>query len=341
MSNNQILHHTPLFNVDGDDSEKSIIGGNTTGVFNLNNIKYSWAVDMKKIMLGNFWLPEKVPMESDKTEAPLPPAEEEALRKTLSFLIFLDSLQVNNLPNLAEYITAPEIKALFTIQEFQELIHTESYQYIQEGLYDSVTREEIYYMWKDNPLLLKRNQLIANFFEDFIKNQTVENFKRAIIANFVLEGIYFYSGFSFFHNLAYRQKRKNTDAIIRYIKQDELTHVAMFANIINSREVIDVVNNENDRKMVVEIMQAAAEQEIEWAKEIYGSKIEGITEQSSEGHIKALTNQRLALLGMEAMYPGFEESPYAYLEDTTKANFFETTVTQYSRSETVSGWDDF
>ena len=89
------------------------------------------------------------------------------------------------------------------------------------------------------------------------------------------------------------------------------------------------------------MVRQAGEQEIEWAKEIYGSRITDITDKTSEDHIKSLVNDRLALLGLDPMYPEVTESPYMYLEDSTKANFFETTVTQYSRSETVDGWDDF
>lgn len=339
MLSNELLVKNKIFNVDGDDSNKQIIGGNSTGIFNLNNIKYPWAQSMKKLMYGNFWIPERVPMEDDKTEAPLSPDEEDAFRKTLSFLIYLDSIQVTNLPNIGEYITAPEISSLITIQAFQELIHTDSYQYIQEGLYPSATREEIYYMWRDNPLLLKRNKLIADFYSAFEEEKSLHNFKQTIVANYALEGIYFYSGFSFFHNLAYNQKRKNTDAIIRYIKQDELTHVAMFANIINTREILNVDVKE-DRDMIIDLLTKAGEQEIEWAKTIYGNRISGITDKSSEDHIKALVNERLSYIGIDPIYD-VKQSPYAYLEDATKQNFFEDTVTAYSRSETVSGWDDF
>lgn len=335
-----IMQTAPLFNVKGDDSDKSIIGGNTTGIFNLNNVKYDWAVNLKEIMYGNFWLPQKVSMEGDKREDPLPEAEEEAFKKTLSFLVFLDSIQVHNIPNLAEFITNTEIKALFPIQDFQELIHTDSYQYIKESLYDNITREQIYYMWRDNPLLLKRNKLIADLYDDFIKTGSFEAYKRAMVANFALEGVYFYSGFSFFHNLAFRQKRKDTDAIIRYIKQDELTHVSMYANIINTREIIDVTKKK-DRDLVNEIMLLSSEQETEWAVEVYGSDIEGITTKSSRAHVQTTVNQRMTLLGMDHLYEGGIISPYAYLEDATKSNFFETTVTQYSRAETIGGWDKF
>ena len=332
-----IMQTAPLFNVQGDDSDKSIIGGNTTGIFNLNNVKYDWAVNLKEIMYGNFWLPQKVSMEGDKREDPLPEAEEEAFKKTLSFLVFLDSIQVHNIPNLAEFITNTEIKALFPIQDFQELIHTDSYQYIKESLYDNITREQIYYMWRDNPLLLKRNKLIADLYSDFIKTGSFEAYKRAMVANFALEGIYFYNGFQFFYQLAARNKVANVAKMIKYIENDEVTHVNMYANII--RETFD--NSEADKKILLDNITQAAEQEIEWGKEIYGDRILGISQESTEGYVKYLTNQRTKLLGLGVVYKGFTKNPYEYLNAEKRENFFETKVTEYSRSEAVDGWDEF
>lgn len=51
-----------LFNPTGNDtiSDRTIIKGNTTGLMNLNNAKYSRAKSMYQTMMGNFWVPEKV-----------------------------------------------------------------------------------------------------------------------------------------------------------------------------------------------------------------------------------------------------------------------------------------
>ena len=56
------VHKNKLFNPNGDDSleNRTIIKGDTTGLFNLNATKYSWAKSMYQLMIGNFWVPEKV-----------------------------------------------------------------------------------------------------------------------------------------------------------------------------------------------------------------------------------------------------------------------------------------
>jgi ribonucleoside-diphosphate reductase beta chain len=56
------MKQNPIFNPLGNDSiqNRTIIKGSTTGLFNLNEVKYPWAKQLYQLMVGNFWLPEKV-----------------------------------------------------------------------------------------------------------------------------------------------------------------------------------------------------------------------------------------------------------------------------------------
>jgi len=215
------------------------------------------------------------------------------------------------------------------------LIHSSSYQYLLQELFPNIEREDIYNHWRNNPLLLKRNKFIATQYQKFIDNKTLENFKIALAANFALESIYFYNGFQFFYQLASRNKVANTAKMIKYIENDEVTHVNMFTNII--REVFDM----GSKQILLNTITQAVEQEIEWSTEIYGDRILGISVESSESYIKYLANQRTKLLGLGIIYKGFTKNPYEYLSAEKRENFFETTVTEYSRSEAVGGWDEF
>lgn len=335
------LTQKKIFDELGDDSQiaRQLINGKATGILNLNSVKYSWAPKLYKIMVNNFWIPEKISLVDDKvTIKELTKDEMSAFKNTLSFLIALDSMQVSNLPNLADYITAPEVGGLFTIQAFQELIHSQSYQYMLQELFPNIEREEIYDYWRNNPLLLQRNRFIAGQYQKFIDDKTLVNFKVALAANFALEGIYFYNGFQFFYQLAARNKVANVAKMIKYIENDEVTHINMFANII--REIFDI-DNESDRQILLDNIIQAAEQEIEWGKEIYGDRILGISQESTENYVKYLVNQRTKLLGLGVVYKGFTKNPYEYLNAEKRENFFETKVTEYSRSEAVDGWDEF
>jgi ribonucleoside-diphosphate reductase beta chain len=330
-----------VFNEEGSDApvDRLLVGGNTTGIANLNSVRYQWAVKLAKMMLDNFWRPEKVSLVEDKTTIKdLTDDELEAYKNTLSFLIALDSMQTANLPNLSSYITAPEVNAVFTIQEFQEYIHSQSYQYLLQELFPNLDREEIYNYWRTNPLLLERNKAIADKYEQFNNNPCERTFKVALAADFALEGIYFYVGFKYFYLLASRNKGVETAKMIKLIENDEATHVSFMNYLI--KETFDL-SNDDDKRILVETIQEAVEQEVAWGKAVYGNRILGISEQSTEAYIKYLANQRAKVLGLGVLYKGFNKNPYAYLDTDKRENFFETTVTEYSQSTAVGGWDDF
>jgi len=65
-----------------------------------------------------------------------------------------------NLPNFSEYVTAPEVNLILSIQTYQEAIHSQSYATILETVVDSKDREEIYYFWRSDKHLLERNEFI-------------------------------------------------------------------------------------------------------------------------------------------------------------------------------------
>ncbi|WP_270749849.1 ribonucleotide-diphosphate reductase subunit beta [Fusobacterium hominis] len=339
-----------LFNPLGVDSlnERHIIRGNSTNIFNLNNVKYQWANYLYRTMMGNFWIPEKIDLTQDRTDYNnLTVYEREAYDGILSFLIFLDSIQTNNIPNVSDYITAPEVNLILSIQTFQEAIHSQSYQYIIESILPKETRNYIYDKWREDEVLFERNRYIAEIYQDFINDPNDKNFARVIIADYLLESIYFYNGFNFFYLLASRNKMMGTSDVIRLINRDELSHVVIFQQIF--KEILTENPDFFDYNMVYNMFAKATEQEISWTNHIIGDNILGITKDTTEKYTKWLANERLKTLGLDELYPGYDKNPYRHLEkfaDTegdgnVKANFFEGSVTSYNMSSSIEGWDEF
>lgn len=337
-----------MFNPKGNDDVevRTIIKGATTGLFNLNATKYPWAKSLYQVMIGNFWVPEKVSGLKDDARmfhADLSPEEQVAYKGILSFLIFLDSIQTVNLPHFSDYITSPEVNLILSIQAYQEAIHSQSYAAILESVVESKERDEIYYFWRSDTILLERNKYIGQIYEDFINDPSDDKFFRGIVANFILESIYFYNGFAFFDTLTDRMKMLATGRMIAYIRRDELTHITIFANII--REIRKEFPAIYDERLIREMVQTAVEQEIEWSKHILGDRIPGINGETTEGYTKWLANNRLAMLNIGPLYPEAVTNPYKHLDrlqdpNSDKGNFFETTVVNYTQSTSMNGsWD--
>ena len=314
---------------------------------NLNNAKYSWAKSMYNTMMGNFRVPEKVSglgEDAIQYKQQLTEDERDVYNGILSFLIFLDSLQTSNLPNFSEYITAPEVNLLMAIQTYQEAIHSQSYATILESIVDGSKREAIYYYWRDDEILLERNKYIGDLYQDFVDNPNDRNFFRGIIANYLLEGLYFYNGFAFFDSLADRALMVASQRMINYIRRDELTHVVMFANIIKA------IKNEFpemfDEKLIYEMFEYAVNAEIKWSKHIIRNRVMGMNDENVENYTRYLANLRLQTLGLQPLYPEVTKNPYKHLErlqdnNSEKSNFFESTVTNYAQSSSMKGSRDF
>jgi len=339
----------PIFNPKWDDSvsSRSIIKWNTTWLFNLNQVKYPWAKSMYQIMVGNFWLPEKVSWLKDDARDftnTLSPSEQQAYKGIISFLIFLDSIQTVNLPNISNYITSPEVNLLLSIQAYQEAIHSQSYATILESVVSVEEREKIYYFWRDNKILLERNQYIWKIYQDFIDNPNDANLFRTICANFILEGIYFYNGFAFFDTLVDSMKMPATWRMIAYIRRDELTHITIFSSIIREikKEFPEIYNEE----VLIQMMKDAVTQEVEWAKFILGNKIPWMNEDTTQEYTEWLANQRLSMVWVAPIYKTWTKNPYKHLDrlqdpNADKGNFFETTVINYTQSSWMSWTWDF
>ncbi len=78
-------------------------------------------------MRGQFWVPEKSDITQDVTDyLLLTPEERRAFDGILSYLTFLDSIQVCNIPHLKSFVTAPEISLCMAEQISQEAMHSKS-----------------------------------------------------------------------------------------------------------------------------------------------------------------------------------------------------------------------
>lgn len=328
-----------VFNENGDDSYDSqmLIGGNPTGIANMNTVRHQWGVSIYNTMLANFWIPQSVDMTDDKrTKTTLTKDEEKATYDTLGFLIFMDSFQVTNLPNIAEVFTAPIVKMCFEGQAFDETIHTMSYQYIAETLLSTSERDAIYDRWKDVEPLKERIKTISNIAQEWLDNPSWDSFYKVCVANLILEGLYFYQGFNYFDQLAHRNKLVQCAKQIDYIRRQEFVHRGFFVNIIKEIGV--------DEVLIAEMMKEAVKNEIKWCHYVYGDKIMGINKKSSEQYVKYLANTLVGMLGMKPLYDNIE-NPYKHLEMASKQggsreNFFESTVTSYDMAGSLSGWDD-
>ena len=316
-------------------SSRKIFGGNPTGIFELNDIKFQWAYNLWEMMLNNTWFPKEVDMTQDARDyGQLTNEEKNAYDKALSQLIFMDSLQTNNvIDNVNPYITAPEINLILVRQSFEEALHSQSYAVMVDSI--STNSKEIYDLWRKDMMLKHKNDVIAGIYEELAKNPTEYNLLKCFFANQILEGIYFYSGFAYIYTLARSGKMLGSAQMIRFIQRDEVTHLLIYQNMINTlkKERPDLFT-ERLYSEVTDMFKKAVELETGWGHYITQGQILGLTNDILSQYIRYLADERLHAVGMPKLYN--VTNPIKWADDFAKfndqkTNFFEGTVTNYSK----------
>lgn len=341
-----MINRKKIYNPNSQESvnERKIFGGNPTSIFELNKIKYQWAYNLWKVMLANTWFPEEVNMTLDKRDYAndLTPEEKIGYDRALAQLIFMDSLQTNNLiDNVNPYITSPEINLILVRQAFEEALHSQSYAVMVESI--SANTDEIYEMWRTDMQLRNKNDYIANVYEELAVNPTESTLLKAMFANQILEGIYFYSGFAFFYTLARSGKMLGSAQMIRFIQRDEITHLLLFQNLINSlKKEMPQLFTKDLIEEVIEMFREAVKVESAWGEYITQGRILGLTDEIIHEYICYLADDRLRRVGLPPLYNA--RHPIKWVDtfsaiNDTKTNQFEGQPTTYSKGSL--NFDDF
>lgn len=340
-----------LFNPTATEDLK-VFNGETSNILDLSNIPKDSEIFHKTVdtAYANNWLPQKVSMAEDAYDYKnkMTANDIEAYDSVLSFLAFLDSIQTNNLPNIANYITNPHIVYALARQTYDEAIHSKSYGWIFSSIMSKEKARHLYYMWKENPIMMERNKFIASIYQQFVDKPTEENFIRAVIGNYMLEGVYFYNGFQLFHTFANRGMMIGSNTQISYIKRDELNHTVIFENILKLAFKEDSSRKSKYEKIIYDMFREAVQWEKDFSNEAIGNKVLGMSETSISDYAEHLANRRLERIGYDKIYED-KPNPYKHLdkisgvedETSNRTNNFEATSISYKSPEILNGWDKF
>ena len=252
-------------------------------------------------------------------------------------LSFNDSLQAENLiDNLNGYITNKVVNALLCRQAFEEVIHSKSYAVLLSDAVEDNT--EIFDLYRTDPILREKNTRIAEAYDKLTGDGEVTKSKLffAMVANQLLEGVYFLTGFASIYSLS--DVMRGSADMIAFIHRDEETHLALFQNMIKTF----IRENPDEpwfmyRAQVNNMFEEAYELEVEWMRYVMDGMI---SDDVIEGTVAYFCRKRAKAIGMydeeaDVFGHGYKTVLVKKLEsfgefNDTKTNFFEGNVTNYS-----------
>ena len=315
--------------------------------------KYDWAWQKYLDGCANHWMPQEVNMNADlalwKKADGLTDDERRIVKRNLGFFSTADSLVANNLV-LAIYrlITNPECRQYILRQSFEEAIHTHAYQYCIESL--GMDEGEIFNMYQEIPSVAKKAQWGIQYTRDLSDPEfttgTVETDK-ALLENLiafycVLEGIFFYCGFTQILSMGRRNKMTGVAEQFQYILRDESMHVNFGIDVINqikleNPHLWDAQMRDKATQMILE----GAELEIQYARDTMPRGVLGMNAAMMEEYLQFIANRRLAQLGLPEQFKGVN-NPFPWMSEIMdlrkEKNFFETRVTEYQVGGALS-WE--
>ena len=315
--------------------------------------KYDWAWQKYLDGCANHWMPQEINMTADialwKSDDGLTDDERTIVKRSLGFFSTADSLVANNLV-LAIYrlVTNPECRQYLLRQAFEEAIHTHAYQYCIESL--GMDEGEIFNMYREVPSVarkaawaLKYTRHISDPTFTTGSRETDKALLENLIAYYcVLEGIFFYCGFTQILSMGRRNKMTGTSEQFQYILRDESMHVNFGIDVINqikleNPQLWDEEIQDLARRMILEGTQL----EIEYAQDTMPRGVLGMNANMMTEYLQFIANRRLAQIGLTEQYPGVK-NPFPWMSEIMdlkkEKNFFETRVTEYQTGGALN-WD--
>ncbi|WP_018662649.1 ribonucleotide-diphosphate reductase subunit beta [Heyndrickxia acidiproducens] len=325
----------------------ALFGGKSSGILNWNDLAYPHWYKTYKRLLGNYWQSDEVNMSSDVKAFPLlSEKERETYLKIISLLATLDSSQTRTILLASLYATDPSVQSIMAVIAQQEAVHNESYSYILSSVVSLDRQNQAFEIGRKDPILLKRNQKLMIQYNQFAEQPNIENILKTLVYSTLLEGLFFYSGFAFFYNLARQNKMVGTSTMISYINRDELEHGRFISELI--RAVLaenPEYNTPAFTNWVYAHFKESVDLEIEWSKYVLHD-VEGIDLEEMAGFIQYRANKMLRMIGLSELYPQHVKNPMKWIRayadnfDGTKTDFFEQKSRSYTKVSDLNGFDE-
>ena len=306
--------------------------------------KYDWAWQKYLDGSANHWMPQEINMTNDivlwKSEDGLTEDERTIVKRNLGFFSTADSLVANNLV-LALYrlITNPECRQYILRQSLEEAIHTHAYQYCIESL--GMDEGEIFNMYREIPCVARKASWGLKYTQEIsdpdFKTGTEETDKQLLknlIAFYcVLEGIFFYCGFTQILSMGRRNKMTGTAEQFQYILRDESMHVNFGIDVINQIKIENPhLWDEEMKTEAAQMILEGTELEIMYARDTMPRGVLGMNAAMMEEYLKFIANRRLTQIGLDEEFKGVT-NPFPWMSEIIdlrkEKNFFETRVTEY------------
>jgi ribonucleoside-diphosphate reductase beta chain len=246
------------------------------------------------------------------------------------------------------HITNPECRQYLLRQAFEEAIHTHAYQYIVESL--GLDEGEIFNAYHEVASIREKDEFLIPFIDTLtnpqFKTGTPETdqalLKSLIVFACIMEGLFFYVGFTQILALGRQNKMSGAAEQYQYILRDESMHCNFGIDVINQIKMENPhLWTRTFREEINALMREAMELEYRYAEDTLPRGVLGLNAPMFKEYLRYIANRRCQQIGLDILYPG-ASNPFPWMSEMIdlkkEKNFFETRVTEYQTGGALS-WD--
>ena len=263
---------------------------------NWNRVEDEKDAEVWDRLVGNFWLPEKVPVSNDiQSWATLNEQEKTLTTRVFTGLTLLDTIQgtVGAVSLIPDALT-PHEEAVYTNIAFMESVHAKSYSSIFSTLISTGEIDDAFRWSEENPNLQRKAEIIMGYYrgDDPLKRK---------VASTLLESFLFYSGFYLPMYWSSRAKLTNTADLIRLIIRDEAVHGYYIGyKYQRGLETQTPERRQELKDYTFELLFELYDNESDYTEALYDEV--GLSEDVKK-FLRYNANKALMNLGYEAMFP--------------------------------------
>jgi ribonucleoside-diphosphate reductase beta chain len=321
----------------------------------LRPMQYPQFYDRFRDAIKNTWTVEEVDLHSDlKDLARLSPAEQHLVNRLVAFFATGDTIVSNNLVlNLYHHINSPEGRLYLSRQLFEEAVHVQFYlNLLDTYVSDDRERAAAFAAIENIPSIKRKAQFCFTWIDsihDVHELRTAAD-RRAFLLNLIcfaacIEGLFFYGAFAYVYFLRSRGLLNGLASGTNWVFRDESMHMAFAFDVIDSvRAEEPELFDESMREQVQLMLAEAVECEVEFAADLLGPGVPGLSLPDMREYLPHVADRRLGQLGIAPIFGS--RNPFAFMElqDVQElSNFFERRVSAYQTGITgaVAFDDDF
>ena len=308
----------------------------------LRPMKYPAFYEMYKNAIKNTWTVEEVDFSTDVMDIrdKFLPSEQHMLNRLVAFFATGDSIVSNNLVlNLYKHINSPEGRMYLSRQLYEEALHVQFYLTLLDTYLPDVAEREAAFAAVHNIPSVKKKAEFCFKWMDSINEldvlRTREDRKKFLL-NIIcfaacIEGLFFFGAFAYVYFLRSKGLLNGLAAGTNWVFRDESCHMGFAFEVMHTvREEEPELFDVDLQLRIREMMQDAVACELQFAEDLLGQGVPGLSLVDMHTYLQFVADQRLVDLGLKPLYGA--KNPFSFMEQQDVqelTNFFERRVSAY------------